>query len=126
MFQTKLVEKIKTHVLCAIFFFKRTPFMRLTYSMEQRPSWEPNQFSATKTIPRILWNPEVHYRIYKFSPPLRILSQISPFHAPYYFLKTYLNIIFLSKPGSSKWFLSLRIRYQNPVYTSLLPIVLHS
>jgi len=36
----------------------------LTYSMEQSPSWEAKRFSASQEIPRILWNPEVHYRIH--------------------------------------------------------------
>jgi hypothetical protein len=37
----------------------------LTYSMEQSPSWEANRFAACQEIPRILWNPKVHYRIHK-------------------------------------------------------------
>jgi hypothetical protein len=28
MFQTKVVEKIKTHILCPVIFFKVVPFMR--------------------------------------------------------------------------------------------------
>jgi hypothetical protein len=39
--------------------------------MEQRPSWEVNRFSASQEIPRILWKPEVHYRIDK-SPHLSL------------------------------------------------------
>jgi len=30
-----------------------------TYSMQQSPSWEANRFSASREIPRILWNPKV-------------------------------------------------------------------
>ena len=37
----------------------------LTYSMEESPSLEANWFSASQVIPRILWNPKVHYRIHK-------------------------------------------------------------
>ena len=73
-----------------------------TYSMEQSPSWETNRFSPSQEIPRILWNPKVHYRFHKFSPRVSILSQIDPVHArTSHLLKIQLNIIFPSTPGSS-------------------------
>jgi hypothetical protein len=62
--------------------------------MEQIPTWEANQFSASQEIPRILWNPKVHYLIQKLQLPAPNLSQINPVHAsPSHFLKIYLNII---------------------------------
>jgi hypothetical protein len=58
----------------------------LTYSVEQSPSWEAKTSWATQEIPRILWNPKVHYRIHKSSPRVPILSQIDPVHVPYFTL----------------------------------------
>jgi len=95
----------------------------LTYSIEQSSSWEANWFSASQEIPRILWKPKVHYRIHKCPPPVPILRLIDAVHYPtFHFLKSHLNIILPSKPGSSKWSLFFRFPHQQPVYTAPLPV----
>ena len=89
--------------------------------MEQSPSWEPNQFPASQEIPRILWNPKVHYRIQKCLPHVPILSQLDPVHTPTsHFLKICLNIIVPSSLESSKRYLAFSFPHHKPVYTSTL------
>ena len=76
----------------------------LTYSMVQSPSWEANWFVASQEIPRISWNPKVHYRTHKGPPPLPILGQPNPVHRPIsHLLEIHPNIIHPSTPRSPQW-----------------------
>ena len=72
LYYTYLLTQLPTYLLTHSF----------THSMGQNPSWEVNQFTASQEIPHILWNPIVHNRIHRYPPPVPVLSQINPVHAP--------------------------------------------
>ena len=96
----------------------------LTHCVEQSPTWEPNRFSATQEIPRILGNPKVHYRTHKRPPPVSILSQPNPVHIPtFHLLEINSNIIHPSTPRSPQWSRSLRFPHQDPIHPLSSPIL---
>ena len=56
---TTKTRKIVIYVCAADSQGKHIFTYLLSYSMEQSPSWEANQFAGSQEIPRILWNPKV-------------------------------------------------------------------
>ena len=98
----------------------------LTHSMVQSPSWEANWFAASQDIPRISWNPKVHYRTHKRPPPVPILGQPNPVHIPTsHLLEIHPNIIHPPMPRSPQWSPSLRFPHKDPIHPPLLTHMHH-
>ena len=96
----------------------------IPYSMVQSPSWEANWSAASQEIPRISWNPKVHYRTHKRPPHVSILGQPNPVHIPTsHLLQIHPNIIHPSTPRFPQWSLSLQFPHQNPIHPLSSPIL---
>ena len=66
----------------------------LTYLLRGAKSFLRSWPILSREIPRVLWNPKVHYCVYRSPPLFPILCRINPVHAPSsHILKIRLNVI---------------------------------
>jgi hypothetical protein len=81
----------------------------------KKPSLGKQSSSASQDIPRILWNPNAHYRIYKRPSFAPILGRIHAVHAqPSNLMKIHCNIVRPSTSTYWKWSLSFKFLPPKP------------
>jgi hypothetical protein len=71
---------VNNFVICAyhlksLLTYLLTPWSRVLLE-------KSNRFAASQEIPRILWNPKVHYGIHECPQPVSILNQLNQVHNP--------------------------------------------
>jgi hypothetical protein len=99
----------------------------LTYSMEQSPSWEANQWTLqlVKKFPAFMEpGSPAPYSQMPATCPHPVPTPSSP-HDPSNFLKIHFHIILPSTSWSPQWPLSLKLPHQHPVHTSIRPHTRH-
>jgi hypothetical protein len=118
----KKSDQCKTVSRCVFLWtIRRSP--NTTNSMEMSPSWKAASSAVSRTLPSILWNPKVHYRVQKSPPLVPILSLTSPVHTTSSCLsKIHYNIIHPPTSWASQWSLSFSLSHQYPICIPLLLI----
>jgi hypothetical protein len=90
--------------------------------MQQSAPSQTKNFCVSEDVPRILYNPHVHYRTHDSPTLFPVVGLISPTYVlPVSFFGTHFNIIFPSTPMSYEWSFSFGFSYLNPVLRSSSP-----
>ena len=98
-------------------------YCHFTNSMEQCHSWEADRCSASHEMPRILWNPKVHYHAHNIRQLVPVLTQTnSVLNSTFHCFTTHFNIISPSMSSSSKRSLSFTVLHQNLVRILISPM----
>jgi hypothetical protein len=74
--KTRLALAVGTYRLNYLLTYFLTPWSRVLLE-------KVTGSQVVKKIPRILWNPKVHYRFHNRPPPVPVLSQLDPVHTPH-------------------------------------------
>jgi hypothetical protein len=91
-FTSKLSQALRNH----------TWVLNLTHSMKHNPSPVAKRSSATQEVPRILWNPKVHYRIHNSRHLFLSWAKSIQSAPPSHYSKIYFNIIIPSTTRSRR------------------------
>ena len=77
----------KTAILGTSHIIREVPSYLFTYLLHGEKSfsrsYEVTSSQLVKKFPAFLWKLKVHYRIHNCPPPVPILSQLDPVHAPH-------------------------------------------
>jgi hypothetical protein len=103
----------------------------LTDSTELSPFGKADGPSSIQKLPNIIWNPKVHYPVYKSPTLIPILRQMNPVHTtPSYFSKIHFSdilphsnslIILLSTIYSVDTNMVVKQQSNQPIYTASQP-----
>jgi hypothetical protein len=73
--------------------------------METIHSYEASSYLFSLELPRILFNPKVHYRVHINPPLIPILRKMDPVHTIlFHLIKINFIIVSSSIPRSSQWY----------------------
>jgi len=99
-------------------------FIKAIKVIKQHITLEVNSCLVSQEIPRLSWNPKVHYHVHNNPPLDPILSHMDPIHTLTFTFFVHFNILLQHTPTFFKWSLSFRSSDQNSAHISHLSCML--